>query len=125
MTIACFVGRLARSGAWFSLAGENIKYHGPQRLLTDKLRAFVEAHRGGLMAFLRKTEDQLTDTELDTLGYVRPDHGGPIFTGSEDPYGEGWAPPPDWDIPEPQGATQPPRPQARQAELLNDGEGPE
>ena len=71
MTIVGLVGRLAAGGAWFSVEGERVRYHGPQRLLTDALRVFVEARREDLVAFLRKTEDEMTIAEKEALGYRR------------------------------------------------------
>ena len=85
MTIAGFVGRLAAAGAWFSVEGDRVRYHGPRRLLTDSVRAFVEAHRGDLIVFLRRTEDELADSELAALGYRRRDPCARISVGPHDP----------------------------------------
>lgn len=96
MTIAAFVGRLAQAGAWFSVEGESVRFHGPRRLLTDGLRAFVDAHREALIALLRKNEDELTDAELGALGFRRREPGARILRDPREPEPRSWTPPPDW-----------------------------
>jgi hypothetical protein len=69
VTAAELVGSLAVRGGRLAVEGDRLRYHGPRRLLTDDLRAALDERRGELIAFLRKTIDQLSEEELEALGY--------------------------------------------------------
>jgi len=71
VTAAKIIGKLAAEGAFFRVEGDRLRYHGPARLLTDHLRSVVEDRRREFVAFLRKTESELTEEELAAVGYCQ------------------------------------------------------
>ena len=79
MTVAEVVGRLAADGATLRVEGDQLRYQGPARLLTEHLRAFVASRRSEIVAFLRRPEGDLTDGELDALAFRRREPGARIL----------------------------------------------
>lgn len=95
LTVAKLLGKLAAEGAHFALEGGRLVYCGPRRLLTPHLRAAVDAKRADIVAFLRRTEDEMTDEELAEMGYRRRSPGARILADAAEFEG-GWSPPEDW-----------------------------
>ncbi len=70
MRVAELVGRLAREGARLQvLNNDRVEYVGPQRLLTDELRAEIQARRHEILAWLRIPINALPKEDLLALDY--------------------------------------------------------
>ena len=97
--VAELVGQLSAAGLWFRIEDEWPSLEAGDAAELDIAEEVVDELVGReeeLVAFLRKTEAEMTDAELDALDCRRPTPGAPILRGPDDPEPASWSPPPGW-----------------------------